>query len=165
MVTMDREYDDSPVAGFLPSISRSPPPHTIISSSRSPGNQVGTLSTLMLSGGFNLLGSRIKPSKNTSLVKLSPVYARVGQPTYFSGIFSCLVHRLSKSPRICTSLEAPNNPRTQTPLIPKTMSNGPVPSVLCSLSDLPSREVGDKVRFLGWYAAHPPTPVRSSFGV
>lgn len=33
------------------------------------------------------------------------------------------------------------------------MSKGPVPSVLCSISDLPSRSVGDKVRFLGWYAA------------
>jgi hypothetical protein len=30
------------------------------------------------------------------------------------------------------------------------MSFGPPPSQLCLLSALPSRSVGDKVRFLGW---------------
>ncbi|KAL2266258.1 hypothetical protein VTJ83DRAFT_5610 [Remersonia thermophila] len=29
------------------------------------------------------------------------------------------------------------------------MSNGPLPSQLCLLSDLPKKQVGDKVRFLG----------------
>lgn len=33
------------------------------------------------------------------------------------------------------------------------MSRGPLPSEICLLSSLPDRQVGDKVRFLGWYVA------------
>ena len=43
------------------------------------------------------------------------------------------------------------------------MSNGPLPSVLCSISDLPRRSVGDKVRFLGWYATPYPPCFASCF--
>ncbi len=35
----------------------------------------------------------------------------------------------------------------------KIMSRGPLPSEICLLSSLPDRQVGDKVRFLGWYVA------------
>ncbi|KAK3325609.1 CST complex subunit Ten1 [Apodospora peruviana] len=37
------------------------------------------------------------------------------------------------------------------------MSNGPLPSQLCLLSDLPSKAVGDKVRFLACVTSYSPT--------
>lgn len=37
------------------------------------------------------------------------------------------------------------------------MSRGPVASRLVLLSDLPSRSIGEKVRFLGWYGYHVPS--------
>ncbi|KAK4177692.1 hypothetical protein QBC36DRAFT_125884 [Triangularia setosa] len=55
-----------------------------------------------------------------------------------------------KAEIICCQSQSQIKNETYTLFWSRNMSFSPLPSQLCLLSSLPQKDVGDKVRFLGW---------------